>query len=69
MMPMISRGAQGFVRDVSGSFGHLVEGSLQVVDLLPFIPCLLQVESLPVVLVGRQGGNQLRIDAPGHVFR
>jgi hypothetical protein len=62
---MITRRAQG----VSGSLDQLVEGSLQVVDLFPFAQCLLPVEALPVPLVGFQGGDQLGVDAPAHVFR
>ena len=48
MMPMIPRRGQGVAGEVSGSLGQLVEGSLQVVELLPLDPCLLQVELLPV---------------------
>jgi hypothetical protein len=48
MVLMVSRRGQGVAGEVSGSLGQLVAGSLQVVELLPLDPCLLQVELLPV---------------------
>jgi len=69
MVLMIPGRGQGFSGEVSGSLGHIIEGSLQVVELLPLAPCLLQVEPLPVPFVGLQGGDQLSIHATSQVLR
>jgi hypothetical protein len=57
MVQVITGRGQGFAGEVSGSIGQLVQGSLQVVGLLPFVPYLLPVESLPVTVIGLQGGD------------
>jgi hypothetical protein len=66
---MIPRRGQGVAGEVSGSLGHSVEGSLQLVDPRPFTPRLFQVEPLPISFVSLQGGDEQRILAPRHVFR
>ncbi len=43
MMLMIPRRAQGVAGEVSGSVGQLVEGSLQVVELLSPAPFVSKV--------------------------
>jgi hypothetical protein len=58
MMLMVSCHAQGIAGKVSGSLCQLVEGSLQVVELLPLVPCLLPVEALSVPLVSLHGGDK-----------
>jgi hypothetical protein len=69
MVLMIPGRSQSFAGEVSGSPGQVVEGSLQVVELLPLASCLLPVGALPKLLVGFQGSDQLGVDAPAHVFR
>ena len=69
LVQMIPRRGQGVAGKVPGSPGHLVEGSLQVVELLSLGLCSLPIEPLPVSLVGFQAGDQLGIDAPCYVFR
>jgi hypothetical protein len=43
MVLMIPRHGQGVTGEVSGSLGHLIEGSLQVVEFLPLAPLLPEV--------------------------
>jgi Domain of unknown function (DUF4177) len=54
---LISCRAQGVAGEVSGVLGHLVERSLQVVAFLPFVPCFLPVEALPIPVVHLQRMN------------
>ena len=63
MVLTIPRRGQGIAGKVACSLGHLVERSLQVVELLSLGLCSLPVEPLPIAFVGFEGGDQLGIDA------
>ena len=69
MVQMIPRRGQGFAGEVSGSLGQLVEGSLQVVELLPLAPRLLAGRSFASPVVGFQGGDEQGVLAPRQVLR
>jgi hypothetical protein len=69
MVLMIPRRGQGVAGEGSGSLGHLVEGSLQVVGFPPLGPYPLQVGSSLVTVVLFEGGDEPGILAAGHVFR
>ena len=66
---MIPRRGQGVSGEVSSLLDQFVEGSLQVVDLLPLFPCFPSFELGFVAIDGFQGGDQLGVNAPAQVLR
>jgi hypothetical protein len=69
MMSMIPRRAQGIVGEVSGLFRQFVKGSLQVVNFLSLVPCLLPIEALSFAVFRLKGMDEVRILPPRQVFR
>jgi hypothetical protein len=67
-MLVIPGPGQGVASEVSGLLSQLVESLLQVVELLPFSPCLLVVGILLVLLNGFQGVDEQGILATPPVF-
>jgi hypothetical protein len=49
--------------------GQVVEGLLQVVELLPLVPNPLQVASSPVALIGLQRGDEKGVRPSRQVLR
>jgi hypothetical protein len=69
MVLVVSRRAQGVAGEVSGLLGKLVDGSLQVVELLSLAPFVSKVGISLVSLDAFQGVDEEGVLAPRQVLR